>query len=36
VQVDAKMLVGLNVAKERGMSAPGIPAPMSADAGQEG
>jgi NADH-quinone oxidoreductase subunit E len=36
VQVDAKMLVGLNVAKERGMSAPGIPSPMSADAGQEG
>jgi NADH-quinone oxidoreductase subunit E len=34
--VDAKMLVGLNVAKERGMSAPGIPAPMAADAGQEG
>jgi NADH-quinone oxidoreductase subunit E len=34
--VDAKMLVGLNVAKERGMSAPGIPAPKAADAGQEG
>jgi NADH-quinone oxidoreductase subunit E len=34
--VDAKMLVGLNVAKERGMSAPGIPAPVAADAGQEG
>jgi NADH-quinone oxidoreductase subunit E len=34
--VDAKMLVGLNVAKERGMSAPGIPAPKAAVAGQEG
>jgi NADH-quinone oxidoreductase subunit E len=35
VQVDAKMLVGLTVAKERGMSAPGIPT-KSTDAGQEG
>ena len=35
VQVDAKMRVGLTVAKERGMSAPGIPA-KSTDAGQEG
>jgi NADH-quinone oxidoreductase subunit E len=34
--VDAKMLAGLNVAKERGMSAPGIPAPRTADSGQEG
>ena len=35
--VDAKMLVGLTVAKERGMSAPGIPAPAPATpAGQEG
>ena len=40
-QVDAKMLVGLNVAKELGMSAPGVPAAahtdtQSTDAGQEG
>ena len=33
--VDAKMLVGLKLAKEQGMSAPAVPAP-SADAGQEG
>ena len=33
--VDDKMLVGLRLAKEAGMSAPGIPAP-STDAGQEG
>ena len=35
-QVDAKMLVGLNVAKERGMSAPGIPSATPAESGQEG
>ena len=35
-QVDAKMLVGLNVAKERGMSAPGIPSAKPAEPGQEG
>jgi NADH-quinone oxidoreductase subunit E len=34
--VDAKMLAGLTVARERGMSAPGIPAPASTDDGQEG
>lgn len=35
--VDAKMLVGLAVARERGMSAPGIPAPQSsAPSGLEG
>ncbi len=34
--VDAKMLAGLTVARERGMSAPGIPAPGATDAGQEG
>ena len=34
--VDAKMLAGLTVAKERGMTAPGVPAASSADAGQEG
>ena len=34
--VDAKMLAGLTVARERGMSAPGIPTPGATDAGQEG
>jgi NADH-quinone oxidoreductase subunit E len=34
--VDARMLAGLTVAKERGMAAPGIPAPIAPDAGQEG
>jgi len=36
--VDAKMLAGLNVAKERGMAAPGVPSPLGSrtDAGQEG
>jgi NADH-quinone oxidoreductase subunit E len=34
--VDAKMLAGLTVAKERGMTAPGVPAASSTDAGQEG
>ena len=33
--VDEKMLVGLTIAKERGMAAPGVPAPTT-DAGQEG
>ena len=33
--VDAKMLAGLTVAKERGMSAPGIPSAVPTDAGQE-
>ena len=30
------LLAGLTVAKERGMTAPGVPAASSADAGQEG
>jgi NADH-quinone oxidoreductase subunit E len=34
--VDARMLAGLTVAKERGMAAPGIPAAIAPDAGQEG
>lgn len=34
--VDAKMLVGLVVAKERGMAAPAVPAPGTSTTGQEG
>jgi NADH-quinone oxidoreductase subunit E len=34
--VDAKMLAGLTVAKERGMTAPAVPAAGPATAGQEG
>jgi NADH-quinone oxidoreductase subunit E len=34
--VDARMLAGLTVAKERGMAAPAIPAAIAPDAGQEG
>jgi len=34
--VDAKMLVGLKIAKERGMTAPAVPAPGTSTTGQEG
>jgi NADH-quinone oxidoreductase subunit E len=34
--VDAKMLAGLTVAKERGMTAPAVPTASATDSGQEG